>query len=79
MRDDRFTYIAFDTESGQPLAHGRKAIYALATADSIMPAATIYILCAGNEGPWMWAEKVPLERAQSVISGVGHREPMTCG
>ena len=68
-----FTYIAFDTESGQPLAHGRKAIYALARADSVMPAPPIYILCAGNEGPWMWAEKLPLERAQALISGVAIR------
>jgi hypothetical protein len=46
-----FTFIASDTESGQPLAHGRKAIYALAGTDSLMPAAPIYILCAHNAGP----------------------------
>lgn len=69
-----FTFIAFDTESGQPLAHGRKAIYALARADSVMPAAPIYILCVGKAGPWIWAKKLPLERAQALTSGVasGH-------
>ena len=49
-----FTYIAFDTESGQPVAHGRRAIDALARADSIAPAAPVYILFTGNAGPWMW-------------------------
>ena len=65
-----FTFIAFDTESGRPLAHGRKAIYALARADSLMPAAPIYILCAGDAGPWIWSEKLPLARAQALISSV---------
>jgi len=70
MPDDRFYLHRLDTETGQPLANGRKAIYALARADSVMPAAPIYILCAGKAGPWMWAEKLPLERAQALISGM---------
>jgi hypothetical protein len=69
-----FTYIAFDTESGQPVAHGRRAIDALARADSIAPAAPVYILFTGNAGPWMWAEKFPLEHAQAFVSNAATGE-----
>lgn len=62
-----FTYIAFDAGTGQPLAHAGKAIYALQTADAVMPTAAIYILEAGAFGSWMWAEKIPLERARTLI------------
>ncbi len=62
-----FTYIAFDASTGQPLAHAGNAIYALQTADAVMPTAAIYILEAGASGPWMWAEKIPLERARTLI------------
>ena len=62
-----FIYIAFDAGTGRPLAHACKAIYALQTADAVMPAAAIYILQTGASGPWMWAEKIPLERALTLI------------
>ena len=70
-----FTYIAFDTESGQPVAHGRSAIDSLARADSIAPPASLHILFTGDAGPWMWAEKFPLEQAQAFASNtvVGER------
>jgi hypothetical protein len=32
-----------------------------------MPTATIYILEAGASGPCVWAEKIPLERARTLI------------
>lgn len=62
-----FLYIAFDAGTGQPLAHADAAIYALQAADALMPTATIYILEAGASGPCVWAEKIPLERARTLI------------
>jgi hypothetical protein len=62
-----FLYIAFDAGTEQPLAHAGTAIYALQAADAIMPTATIYILNAGASGPWVWAEKILLEHASTII------------
>lgn len=35
--------------------------------DAVMPTAAIYILRGGASGPCMWAKKIPLERARTLI------------
>lgn len=58
-----FAFIAFNHETGLPLAHGPTAALAAAAADHLAPDATLYVLDAGGAGPWIWAERVALSHA----------------
>jgi hypothetical protein len=60
---DDFAYIAFDHETGRPLAHGYCAALAAAAADELVPEATLYVLDAHEAGPWIWAERLALVEA----------------
>ncbi|MDD2794666.1 hypothetical protein [Acidocella sp.] len=58
-----FAFIAFNHETGLPLAHGRTAAHAAAAADQLAPDAALYVLDAHHAGPWIWAERVALGAA----------------
>jgi hypothetical protein len=67
MVENPFEYISFDQETGEMLAHGSRAIDALDLADRAAPLATLIVLCAGEQGAWLWTAKVSLRLARMAL------------
>ena len=67
MVENPFKFIAFDQDTGEMLAHGSRAIDALALADRAAPSAVLIVLCAGELGAWFWTAKISLALARTTL------------
>lgn len=67
MEND-FKFIAFDQATGMPLAHGSRAIDALARADLAAPDAWIEIIATGLAGRKFWSESLSLSEVKEKIA-----------
>lgn len=65
--DDAFRFLAFDQGTGEILAYGHKAAFALARADLREPHKAIEILNAGVAGRDLWKNQTPLALARMVV------------
>ena len=64
---DAFCFLAFNQGTGELLAHGHRAVFALARADLRAPHKAIEILNAGVAGPSLWQKQTPLAMARLVL------------
>jgi hypothetical protein len=72
-----FNYIAYESATGKPLAHGRthdqaeEAVRDLSDLDAPGEArAPAQIVHAGDNGPYLWANKSPFATAQALAMAV---------
>jgi len=69
-----FRYIAFDEDTGLPIAHDSRAIFALRRADRENSEARIFIIDAGALGLEIWSNKMTLPQAEAfVLQGLRER------
>jgi hypothetical protein len=64
---DSFTYLAFDDESWELLAHGRTAALALQAAGEVAPHAAIRVILAAPFGRTIWDRGVQLCLAERAL------------
>jgi hypothetical protein len=66
-KKDSFSYLAFNDESWELLAHGRTASLALRAAGEIVPHAVIRVISAAPFGRTIWDRGAQLDLAERAL------------